>query len=238
MGQGGCLLNLTSCLVYHCMVALATGTGSPLGPDEPVGVSVSACGGCVRVRTAARECVLEAGGRAGGAECTRGRQEPAQPTAGSDSLAPPPLPSLFILPFLSFPLSPFFVPLLPLPPSFPSFVPLPLSRRSSSFPSSPSLSLPSSFQPIYACHLPSPFHSPSPASELLFIPTSSLPFLPPSPPSPPLLQGWFSVPDSPVWKDSSTGGQCRQLEQALGGPQQLAQVTGSRGYEVWCVSIL
>ena len=74
------------------MVALATGTGSPLGPDESVWVSVWACGGSVWLRTAARERVLEAWGRAGGVECTRGRQKFAQPTAGSDSLTHP-LPS-------------------------------------------------------------------------------------------------------------------------------------------------
>ena len=32
--------------------------------------------------------------------------------------------------------------------------------------------------------------------------------------------------------DSSTSEQCRQLEQACGGALQLAQLTGSRGYEV------
>lgn len=52
-------------------------------------------------------------------------------------------------------------------------------------------------------------------------------FIPP--PSP---QGCFSVSDSPVWMDSSTSEQCRQLEEAYGGALQLAQLTGSRGYEV------
>ena len=33
------------------------------------------------------------------------------------------------------------------------------------------------------------------------------------------LQGAFSVPDSPIWMDSSTTKQCRNLETKLGGPQ-------------------
>ena len=45
-------------------------------------------------------------------------------------------------------------------------------------------------------------------------------------------QDCFSVSQSPVWMDSSTGVQCRQLEQACGGPLSLAHTTGSRAYEV------
>ncbi|KAK4294400.1 hypothetical protein Pmani_032982 [Petrolisthes manimaculis] len=41
----------------------------------------------------------------------------------------------------------------------------------------------------------------------------------------------FSLTDSPVWMDSSTTHQCRHLEEALGGPQKLAELTGSRAYE-------
>lgn len=41
----------------------------------------------------------------------------------------------------------------------------------------------------------------------------------------------FSVADSPIWMDSSTGPQCRALEDALGGPQAVADLTGSRAYE-------
>ena len=33
------------------------------------------------------------------------------------------------------------------------------------------------------------------------------------------LQDTFSVPDSPIWMDSSTTKQCRNLETKLGGPQ-------------------
>ena len=34
-----------------------------------------------------------------------------------------------------------------------------------------------------------------------------------------------------MWMDSSTGDQCAQLEAAVGGPGQLASITGSRAYE-------
>ncbi|XP_050677821.1 xylulose kinase isoform X1 [Leptidea sinapis] len=37
--------------------------------------------------------------------------------------------------------------------------------------------------------------------------------------------------DSPVWMDSSTSADCRALEEAVGGPEELAKVTGSRAYE-------
>ena len=45
------------------------------------------------------------------------------------------------------------------------------------------------------------------------------------------LSSAFSVQDSPVWMDSSTHAQCRQLEEAAGGAEQLAALTGSRAYE-------
>jgi xylulokinase len=41
----------------------------------------------------------------------------------------------------------------------------------------------------------------------------------------------FSIPDSPVWMDSSTGAQCAAREAALGGAQAVADLTGSRAYE-------
>ena len=41
----------------------------------------------------------------------------------------------------------------------------------------------------------------------------------------------FSVTESPIWMDSSTGAQCAQLEAALGGAQAVADLTGSRAYE-------
>ncbi|CAN9506215.1 unnamed protein product [Ophioblennius macclurei] len=46
-----------------------------------------------------------------------------------------------------------------------------------------------------------------------------------------LLQHSFSVLDSPVWMDSSTGPQCAALQQATGGAARLAEITGSRAYE-------
>ncbi|PIK52463.1 hypothetical protein BSL78_10667 [Apostichopus japonicus] len=45
------------------------------------------------------------------------------------------------------------------------------------------------------------------------------------------LKDAFSLAHSPVWMDSSTTKQCQQLEQAAGGAQALADITGSRGYE-------
>lgn len=41
----------------------------------------------------------------------------------------------------------------------------------------------------------------------------------------------FAITDSPIWMDSSTGTQCQALEDALGGPQNLSNITGSRAYE-------
>ncbi|XP_059170004.1 xylulose kinase-like isoform X2 [Physella acuta] len=45
------------------------------------------------------------------------------------------------------------------------------------------------------------------------------------------LKHCFSVEDSPVWMDSSTSSQCTLLEGKIGGPQALAQITGSKAYE-------
>lgn len=41
----------------------------------------------------------------------------------------------------------------------------------------------------------------------------------------------FSVKESPIWMDSSTTAQCREIEKACGGAMELARVTGSRAYE-------
>ena len=41
----------------------------------------------------------------------------------------------------------------------------------------------------------------------------------------------FALPNAPIWQDSSTPGECRQLEAAAGGAQALADLTGSRAYE-------
>ncbi|XP_037004104.2 xylulose kinase isoform X1 [Artibeus jamaicensis] len=45
------------------------------------------------------------------------------------------------------------------------------------------------------------------------------------------LQACFSIGDCPVWMDSSTTAQCRQLEASVGGAQALSGLTGSRAYE-------
>ncbi|KAI3993012.1 hypothetical protein MKX01_009755 [Papaver californicum] len=41
----------------------------------------------------------------------------------------------------------------------------------------------------------------------------------------------FSTKESPVWMDSSTTAQCREIENAVGGASELSRLTGSRGYE-------
>lgn len=46
----------------------------------------------------------------------------------------------------------------------------------------------------------------------------------------------FALSESPIWMDSSTSKQCRQLEAHLGGAQHLAEITGSRAYERFTAS--
>lgn len=41
----------------------------------------------------------------------------------------------------------------------------------------------------------------------------------------------FSIQRAPIWQDSSTTRECRELEAAVGGAQALADLTGSRAYE-------
>ncbi|KAG9014379.1 hypothetical protein FRB94_012785 [Tulasnella sp. JGI-2019a] len=41
----------------------------------------------------------------------------------------------------------------------------------------------------------------------------------------------FSLPRAPLWQDSSTTVECRALEEAVGGAQNLSDRTGSRAYE-------
>ncbi|OTF73771.1 xylulose kinase-like protein, partial [Euroglyphus maynei] len=41
----------------------------------------------------------------------------------------------------------------------------------------------------------------------------------------------FTIQESPIWMDSSTTNECKELEKAIGGAQHLAQLTGSRAYE-------
>jgi xylulokinase len=45
------------------------------------------------------------------------------------------------------------------------------------------------------------------------------------------LEGIFARPEAPVWLDSSTTAECGALTQAVGGPDALAMMTGSRAYE-------
>ncbi|CAR29575.1 hypothetical protein ZYGR_0AD02580 [Zygosaccharomyces rouxii] len=40
----------------------------------------------------------------------------------------------------------------------------------------------------------------------------------------------FSRPTAPNWQDHSTGKQCHEFEDAVGGPQELARITGSRAH--------
>jgi len=46
----------------------------------------------------------------------------------------------------------------------------------------------------------------------------------------------FSLLDSPIWMDSSTTEQCKQLEEYLGGPETLTALTGSRAFERFTVN--
>jgi len=41
----------------------------------------------------------------------------------------------------------------------------------------------------------------------------------------------FSYSKAPIWQDSSTTRECREIEAAIGGPQALADLSGSRAYE-------
>lgn len=41
----------------------------------------------------------------------------------------------------------------------------------------------------------------------------------------------FSIKESPIWMDSSTTEQCKEIEKAVGGALELSQLTGSRAYE-------
>ncbi|KAL6846888.1 hypothetical protein ACP4OV_022741 [Aristida adscensionis] len=47
----------------------------------------------------------------------------------------------------------------------------------------------------------------------------------------PQLAGALAAPESPVWMDSSTAAQCREVEAAMGGALRLAALTGCRAHE-------
>jgi len=46
-----------------------------------------------------------------------------------------------------------------------------------------------------------------------------------------LAPGAFSISNSPIWQDSSTTQECKELEGVVGGARALADITGSRGCE-------
>ncbi|KAG5335380.1 hypothetical protein C0989_001300 [Termitomyces sp. Mn162] len=41
----------------------------------------------------------------------------------------------------------------------------------------------------------------------------------------------FSLPNAPIWQDSSTTRECKELDEVVGGAQALADISGSRAYE-------
>ncbi len=45
------------------------------------------------------------------------------------------------------------------------------------------------------------------------------------------LRGTFVRPESPIWMDSSTHAECAEITAAVGGPEALARLTGSRAFE-------
>lgn len=47
----------------------------------------------------------------------------------------------------------------------------------------------------------------------------------------PQIAGAFATPESPVWMDSSSTAQCREVETAMGGAARLAALTGCRAHE-------
>lgn len=61
--------------------------------------------------------------------------------------------------------------------------------------------------------------------------SAKLASLDPSKPLKEQLSDAFSTTDSPIWMDSSTTSQCKEIENAVGGPLRLSQLTGSRAYE-------
>ena len=45
------------------------------------------------------------------------------------------------------------------------------------------------------------------------------------------LRGVYARAESPIWMDSSTAAECEEITRALGGPERLAKLTGSRAFE-------
>lgn len=50
------------------------------------------------------------------------------------------------------------------------------------------------------------------------------------------LSNCFALQESPIWMDSSTTKQCKELEQFVGGNKKLSEITGSRAYERFTAS--
>ncbi|KAJ3225666.1 hypothetical protein HDU81_007711 [Chytriomyces hyalinus] len=50
------------------------------------------------------------------------------------------------------------------------------------------------------------------------------------------LKGAFAILDGPIWMDSSSTKWCQRLERDLGGPQAVANLTGSRAYERFTIN--
>jgi xylulokinase len=47
-----------------------------------------------------------------------------------------------------------------------------------------------------------------------------------------LTPGAFSYPYSPNWQDHSTTRECQLLEEQVGGPDRMAEITGSKAHHV------
>ena len=47
------------------------------------------------------------------------------------------------------------------------------------------------------------------------------------------LHGCFTVEHSPIWQDSSTDAQCKEICQQIGGKDKLLEITGSVAYHRW-----
>ncbi|GKV24000.1 hypothetical protein SLEP1_g33662 [Rubroshorea leprosula] len=56
------------------------------------------------------------------------------------------------------------------------------------------------------------------------------------------LRDAFSTKESPIWMDSSTTGQCREIKKAVGGALELSKLTGSFSKKIFinifCVSLV
>ncbi|EER10669.1 Xylulose kinase, putative, partial [Perkinsus marinus ATCC 50983] len=53
-----------------------------------------------------------------------------------------------------------------------------------------------------------------------------------------LEHGLFAMKDGPIWMDTSTSEECRQLAHCVGGDDNLAKLTGSKAWESFCAGVL